>query len=316
MNTKLKKILYLPNPRGFCAGVDRAINIVELSLKKYGPPIYVRHEIVHNPWVIKDLEAKGIIFIEELEEAPEGAHIIFSAHGIPSEVLEDAKKRKMPYIDATCPLVIKVHNEAKRLYDQGAHIFLIGHKGHPEVIGTMGQIPKKFITLIQEKEDIKRINSTDYGKVALITQTTLSVDDTKDIINELKKVFPKIIEPPKEDICYATTNRQLAIKSIASKCDVIYVIGAENSSNSLRLVEVGKKSGCKNTSLISSISQVDWEEIKENDNIGLTASASAPDILVKEFITKLKTTYEVKIKNISVANENITFKIPKILNER
>ena len=316
MNTKLKKILYLPNPRGFCAGVDRAINIVELSLKKYGPPIYVRHEIVHNPWVIKDLEAKGVIFIEELEEAPEGAHIIFSAHGIQSEVLEDAKKRKMPYIDATCPLVIKVHNEAKKLYDQGAHIFLIGHKGHPEVIGTMGQIPKKFITLIQEKEDIKRINSMDYGKVALITQTTLSVDDTKDIINELKQVFPKIIEPPKEDICYATTNRQLAIKSIASKCDVIYVIGAENSSNSLRLVEVGKKSGCKNISLISSISQVDWEEIKENDNIGLTASASAPDILVEEFIKKLKTTYEVKIKNISVANENITFKIPKILNER
>ena len=316
MNTKLKKILYLPNPRGFCAGVDRAINIVELSLKKYGPPIYVRHEIVHNPWVIKDLETKGVIFIEDLEEAPEGANIIFSAHGIPSSVLDDAKKRKMAYIDATCPLVIKVHNEARRLYDQGAHIFLIGHEGHPEVIGTMGQIPKKSITLIQEIKDIKKLNSNDFGKVALITQTTLSVDDTEEIINELKMVFPKIIQPPKEDICYATTNRQLAIKSIANKCDVLYVIGAENSSNSLRLVEVGKKSGCKNTALISSISQVDWEEIKENDNIGLTASASAPDILVEEFIKKLKEIYEVKIKNISVANENITFKIPKILNER
>ncbi|MEC7381062.1 MAG: 4-hydroxy-3-methylbut-2-enyl diphosphate reductase [Pseudomonadota bacterium] len=315
MKTKLKKILYLPQPRGFCAGVDRAINIVELSLKKYGAPIYVRHEIVHNPWVIKDLETKGVIFIEDLKDAPEGSNVIFSAHGIPKKVLKEAERKNMPYIDATCPLVIKVHNEAKRLYKEGAHIFLIGHEGHPEVIGTMGQIPQNVITLIQNKNDINKIKKSNYNKVALITQTTLSVDDTKEIIDELKKLFPNIIQPPKEDICYATTNRQMAIKSIAKNCDIIYVIGANNSSNSLRLVEVGKKSGCKKTFLISSTSEVDWEEIKKQNKIGLTASASAPDSLVQEFIQEMQDRFELKINNISVANENITFKIPKILNE-
>ncbi len=315
MKTKLKKILYLPQPRGFCAGVDRAINIVELSLKKYGAPIYVRHEIVHNPWVIKDLEAKGVIFIEDLKDAPEGSNVIFSAHGIPKKILKEAEKRNMPYIDATCPLVIKVHNEAKRLYKEGAHIFLIGHEGHPEVIGTMGQIPQNVITLVQKKDDINKIKKSSYDKVALITQTTLSVDDTKEIIDKLKKLFPNIIQPPKEDICYATTNRQMAIKSIAKDCDIIYVIGAKNSSNSLRLVEVGKKSGCKKTFLISNTSQVDWEEIKKQNKIGLTASASAPDLLIQEFIQEMQDRFELKINNISVANENITFKIPKILNE-
>ncbi|MEC9391944.1 MAG: 4-hydroxy-3-methylbut-2-enyl diphosphate reductase [Pseudomonadota bacterium] len=315
MKTKLKKILYLPQPRGFCAGVDRAINIVELSLKKYGAPIYVRHEIVHNPWVIKDLETKGVIFIEDLKDAPEGSNVIFSAHGIPKKVLKEAERKNMPYIDATCPLVIKVHNEAKRLYKEGAHIFLIGHEGHPEVIGTMGQIPQNVITLIQNKNDINKIKKSNYNKVALITQTTLSVDDTKEIIDELKKLFPNIIQPPKEDICYATTNRQMAIKSIAKNCDIIYVIGANNSSNSLRLVEVGKKSGCKKTFLISNTSEVDWEEIKKQNKIGLTASASAPDSLIQEFIQEMQDRFELKINNISVANENITFKIPKILNE-
>ena len=315
MKTKLKKILYLPQPRGFCAGVDRAINIVELSLKKYGAPIYVRHEIVHNPWVIKDLEAKGVIFIEDLKDAPEGSNVIFSAHGIPKKVLKEAERKNLPYIDATCPLVIKVHNEAKRLYKEGAHIFLIGHEGHPEVIGTMGQIPQNVITLIQNKNDINKIKKSNYNKVALITQTTLSVDDTKEIIDELKKLFPNIMQPPKEDICYATTNRQMAIKSIAKDCDIIYVIGANNSSNSLRLVEVGKKSGCKKTFLISNTSEVDWEEIKKQNKIGLTASASAPDSLIQEFIQEMQDRFELKINNISVANENITFKIPKILNE-
>jgi len=315
MNLKLKKMLFLPNPRGFCAGVDRAINIVELSLKKYGPPIFVRHEIVHNPWVIKDLESKGVIFIENLEDAPVGSRVIFSAHGIPISVLKDAENKKMPFIDATCPLVIKVHNEAKRLFKDGAHIFLIGHEGHPEVIGTMGQIPIDSITLIQDIEDIKKIKPSEFKKVALITQTTLSVDDTKVIIKELKNIFPDIIQPPKEDICYATTNRQLAIKSIADKCDQIYVIGANNSSNSLRLVEVGKKSGCSDTHLISNISEVNWLEIEKHKNIGLTAGASAPDILIQEFIGKMHELYDVEIINISVANENITFKIPKELNE-
>ena len=316
MNLKLKKILYLPHPRGFCAGVDRAINIVELSLDKYGPPIYVRHEIVHNPWVIKDLESKGVIFIENLRDAPEGSRVIFSAHGIPISVLNEAKNREMPFIDATCPLVIKVHNEAKRLHKDGAHIFLIGHEGHPEVIGTMGQIPQDAITLIQKKEDIKKIGNNNYGKVALITQTTLSVDDTKEIIEDLKNIFPEIIQPPKEDICYATTNRQLAIKSIANDCDLIYVIGANNSSNSLRLVEVGKKSGCNQTHLISDVSEVDWQEIEKEQKIGLTAGASAPDILIQDFIDKMSQLYDVEIKNISVADENITFKIPRELNER
>ena len=316
MNLKLKKILYLPYPRGFCAGVDRAINIVELSLEKYGPPIYVRHEIVHNPWVIKDLESKGVIFIENLKDAPEGSRVIFSAHGIPISVQSEAENREMPFIDATCPLVKKVHNEAKRLHKDGAHVFLIGHEGHPEVIGTMGQIPKDAITLIQRKEDIQKINNKNFDRVALITQTTLSVDDTKEIIEELKGIFPKIIQPPKEDICYATTNRQHAIKSIANYCDLLYVIGADNSSNSLRLVEVGKKSGCNKTHLISDVSEVDWEEIEKQQKIGLTAGASAPDILIQEFIDKMNNLYDVEIINISVADENITFKIPKELNER
>ena len=316
MNLKLKKILYLPYPRGFCAGVDRAINIVELSLEKYGPPIYVRHEIVHNPWVIKDLESKGVIFIENLKDAPEGSRVIFSAHGIPISVQNEAENREMPFIDATCPLVKKVHNEAKRLHKDGAHVFLIGHEGHPEVIGTMGQIPKDAITLIQRKEDIQKINNKNFDRVALITQTTLSVDDTREIIEELKGIFPKIIQPPKEDICYATTNRQHAIKSIANYCDLLYVIGADNSSNSLRLVEVGKKSGCNKTHLISDVSEVDWEEIEKQQKIGLTAGASAPDILIQEFIDKMNNLYDVEIINISVADENITFKIPKELNER
>ena len=315
MNKKIEKILYLPNPRGFCAGVERAINIVELSLKKFGPPIYVRHEIVHNPWVVKDLEKKGVIFVDELDDIPNKERVIFSAHGVSSKVKEEANNREMHYIDATCPLVLKVHFEAKRHFDNGLHIFLIGHRGHPEVDGTMGQIPKESISLIENEDDISKLSQSKYEEVALITQTTLSVDDTKKLINLLKQKFPNIVEPPREDICYATTNRQAAVKSIAKKCDAIYVIGGENSSNSIRLVEVAKKAGCKNNFLISNIKSINWKEMEKYTSIGLTASASAPEILINEFLEIMRGKFEVKIKKNSIANENITFKLPRELRE-
>jgi len=315
MNKKIEKILYLPNPRGFCAGVERAINIVELSLEKYGPPIYVRHEIVHNPWVVKDLESKGVVFVDELDDVPKDARVIFSAHGVSSKVKEEAKVKEMPFIDATCPLVLKVHIEAKRHFENGAHIFLIGHKGHPEVDGTMGQIPIESITLIENLSDIDNLKAQDFNKVALITQTTLSVDDTSKLIKALKNKFPNLIEPPREDICYATTNRQAAVKSIAKKCDAIYVIGGENSSNSLRLVEVASQSGCKNTFLISEINSINWDEMEDFQSIGLTASASAPEVLINEFLDLFKNKFEVKIEKSTIADENISFKIPKELRE-
>ena len=315
MNKKIEKILYLPNPRGFCAGVERAINIVELSLEKYGPPIYVRHEIVHNPWIVKDLESKGVVFVDELDDVPKDARVIFSAHGVSSKVKEEAKVKEMPFIDATCPLVLKVHIEAKRHFENGAHIFLIGHKGHPEVDGTMGQIPIESITLIENLSDIDNLKAQDFNKVALITQTTLSVDDTSKLIKALKNKFPNLIEPPREDICYATTNRQAAVKSIAKKCDAIYVIGGENSSNSLRLVEVASQSGCKNTFLISEINSINWDEMEDFHSIGLTASASAPEVLINEFLDLFKNKFEVKIEKSTIADENISFKIPKELRE-
>ena len=294
MNKKIEKILYLPNPRGFCAGVERAINIVELSLKKFGPPIYVRHEIVHNPWVVKDLEKKGVIFVDELDDIPDKERVIFSAHGVSSKVKEEANNREMHYIDATCPLVLKVHFEAKRHFDNGLHIFLIGHRGHPEVDGTMGQIPKESISLIENEDDISKLSQSKYEEVALITQTTLSVDDTKKLIN----LF-----------------RQAAVKSIAKKCDAMYVIGGENSSNSIRLVEVAKKAGCKNNFLISNIKSINWKEMEKYTSIGLTASASAPEILINEFLEIMRGKFEVKIKKNSIANENITFKLPRELRE-
>jgi 4-hydroxy-3-methylbut-2-enyl diphosphate reductase len=315
MNKKIEKILYLPNPRGFCAGVERAINIVELSLEKYGPPIYVRHEIVHNPWVVKDLESKGVIFVDELNDVPKDARVIFSAHGVASSVKDEANDKKMPFIDATCPLVLKVHIEAKKHYESGAHIFLIGHKGHPEVDGTMGQIPYDSITLIENTNDIKKIKPEEFDKVALITQTTLSVDDTARLIKNLKEKFPKLIEPPKEDICYATTNRQAAVKSIAKKCDAIYVIGGENSSNSIRLVEVASQSGCENTFLISEIKSINWDQMEDFQSIGLTASASAPEILINDFLDLFKSKFKATIKKNIIADENISFKIPKELRE-
>ena len=314
MNKKIEKILYLPNPRGFCAGVERAINIVELSLEKYGPPIYVRHEIVHNPWVVNDLEKKGVIFVDELDDIPDGKRVIFSAHGVSSEVKEEAITKKMDFTDATCPLVLKVHFEAKRHFDNGFHIFLIGHKGHPEVDGTMGQIPKNSITLLENENDINSLDKDKYDKVALITQTTLSVDDTAKLIKLLKEKFPDIIEPPREDICYATTNRQMAVKSIANKCDAIYVIGGDNSSNSIRLVEVAKKSGCLKSHLIHSQSEIPYDLIENSSTIGISSGASAPEVLVENFIKELKKRFIVTIDEVEIIKENVTFKVPKKLN--
>ena len=313
MNKNLEKKLYLPSPRGFCAGVERAIKIVELCSKKYDNPIFVKHEIVHNPWVINNLKNIGVTFVEDLNDIPEGSKAVFSAHGVSKSTLSEAKDRNIPYIDATCPLVLKVHNEAIIHHKGGAHIFLIGHSGHPEVEGTIGQVPKGSISLIENMNDVKNLKPSKYGKTALITQTTLSVDDTKEIVEKIKKLFPDIILPSREDICYATTNRQGAVKSIAKKCDILYVIGAENSSNSLRLVEVAKKAGCVKTFLISKIDEVDWQLVGESFSIGLTASASAPEILIEEFISAIKNRYEVEVIKNEVASENISFKIPKEL---
>ena len=270
MKNKELKIL-LSSPRGFCAGVERAIEIVEKSIKKYGAPIYVRHEIVHNKFVVDDLKNKGAIFVEELEEIKDKSRpVIFSAHGVPKKIPEDAKNYNMTYIDATCPLVSKVHREAENLYKAGYHLILIGHKNHPEVIGTMGQLPKGSINLIQNEEEAQKYNLKKTKKIAFVTQTTLSIDDTKDIIKVLKDRFPNIKEPFKEDICYATTNRQMAVKNIAKKCDAFFIIGSRNSSNSLRLVEVAKKSGCSNAQLIHSQSEIPYDLIKNLNTIAVS----------------------------------------------
>ena len=306
--------IYLVSPRGFCAGVDRAIEIVKKSIKKYGTPVYVRHEIVHNKYVGENLKKKGAIFVEELDEIKDKTRpVIFSAHGVPKSVPQEASKLNMEYIDATCPLVSKVHREAENLNKLGFHILLVGHKNHPEVIGTMGQLPKSEIDLIETVEDAKNYKERNKN-LAFVTQTTLSVDDTKNIITILKKRFPNIKEPAKEDICYATTNRQLAVKKIAKKCDVFFVIGSRNSSNSLRLVEVANQSGCKYSELIHADSIIPIEKIKECQTIGISSGASAPEILVQNFINELKKTFRVKIEEIEIIKENITFKTPAKLN--
>jgi len=306
--------IYLVSPRGFCAGVDRAIEIVKKSIKKYGTPVYVRHEIVHNKYVVENLKKKGAIFVEELDEIKDKTRpVIFSAHGVPKSVPQEASKLNMEYIDATCPLVSKVHREAENLNKLGFHILLVGHKNHPEVIGTMGQLPKSEIDLIETVEDAKNYKERNKN-LAFVTQTTLSVDDTKNIITILKKRFPNIKEPAKEDICYATTNRQLAVKKIAKKCDVFFVIGSRNSSNSLRLVEVANQSGCKYSELIHADSMIPIEKIKECQTIGISSGASAPEILVQNFINELKKTFRVKIEEIEIIKENITFKTPAKLN--
>ena len=314
MKNKEIKIL-LSAPRGFCAGVERAIEIVEKSIQKYGAPVYVRHEIVHNKYVVDDLKSKGAIFVEELEEIVDKTRpVIFSAHGVPKKIPEDAKNYNMTYVDATCPLVSKVHREAENLHKAGYHLILIGHQNHPEVIGTMGQLPTGSIDLIQDENEAKKYETKKQDKISYVTQTTLSVDDTKDIIRILKERFPNIKEPLKEDICYATTNRQMAVKNIAKRCDLFFVIGSRNSSNSVRLVEVAKKSGCPNSQLIHSQSEIPYELIENSNTIGISSGASAPEILVDNFINKLKKRFTVSIDEVEAIKENVVFKIPKKLN--
>ncbi len=314
MKNKEIKIL-LSAPRGFCAGVERAIEIVEKALNKYGAPVYVRHEIVHNKFVVDNLKKKGAIFVEELEEIKDKTRpVIFSAHGVPKKVPLDAESYKMTYVDATCPLVSKVHREAENLHKAGFHLVLIGHQNHPEVIGTMGQLPKGSIDLIQNEEEARNYKFEQKKQLAFVTQTTLSVDDTKDIIQILKKRFPKIREPHKEDICYATTNRQMAVKNIAKNCDMFFVIGSRNSSNSVRLVEVAKKSGCMNSQLIHSQSEIPYDLIENSNTIGISSGASAPEILVENFISNLKKKFKVSIDEVEIIKEDVVFKVPKKLN--
>ena len=314
MKNKELKIL-LSAPRGFCAGVERAIEIVEKSIEKYGAPVYVRHEIVHNKYVVDDLKKKGAVFVEELEEIQDKSRpVIFSAHGVPKQIPIDATDYKMTYVDATCPLVSKVHREAENLNKAGYHIILIGHENHPEVIGTMGQLPSGTIDLIQNEDEAKSYNTKEDKKIAFVTQTTLSIDDTKEIIKILKNRFPNIREPLKEDICYATTNRQMAVKNIAKKCDMFFVIGSRNSSNSVRLVEVAKKSGCLESYLIHSESKIPYDQIENSKVIGVSSGASAPEILVENFIKDLKNRFIINIDEVEIIKENVVFKIPKKLN--
>ncbi len=314
MKNKHLKIL-LSAPRGFCAGVERAIEIVEKSIQKYGAPVYVRHEIVHNKYVVDDLKKKGAIFVEELEEIKDKTRpVIFSAHGVPKKIPEDAKNYNMTYVDATCPLVSKVHREAENLHKAGYHLILIGHQNHPEVIGTMGQLPKGSIDLVQNEEEAKEYKTQNNKKISYVTQTTLSIDDTKDIIQILKDKFPDIKEPVKEDICYATTNRQMAVKNIAKMCDLFFIIGSRNSSNSVRLVEVAKKSGCSNSQLIHSKSEIPFDLIKNSNTIGVSSGASAPEVLVDNFINELKNRFTVTIDEVEIIKEDVIFKVPKKLN--
>ncbi|MDA7732882.1 4-hydroxy-3-methylbut-2-enyl diphosphate reductase [Candidatus Pelagibacter sp.] len=314
MKNKEIKVL-LSAPRGFCAGVERAIEIVKKSIKKYGAPVYVRHEIVHNKYVVDSLKAIGAIFVEELEEIKDKTRpVIFSAHGVPKSVPLEADSYKIDYIDATCPLVSKVHREAENLHKAGYHIVLIGHNNHPEVIGTMGQLPEDTIDLIQDEHDVELYELDNNKKIAYVTQTTLSVDDTKNIIKALKKKFPQIKEPFKEDICYATTNRQSAVKNIAKKCDMFFVLGSGNSSNSVRLVEVAEQAGCQHAELIHSESVIPFEKIKNCKIIGVSSGASAPEVLVENFINKLKENFKIKIEEVEIIKENVVFKVPAKLN--
>jgi 4-hydroxy-3-methylbut-2-enyl diphosphate reductase len=307
--------IYLASPRGFCAGVDRAIEIVKKSIDKFGSPVYVRHEIVHNKHVVESLKKIGAIFVEEISEIKDKSRpVIFSAHGVPKKVPKEAEELNMKYVDATCPLVSKVHREAENMHKNGYHIILIGHKGHPEVIGTMGQIPVDGITLVETIEDVEKIVFKKDEKLAFITQTTLSVDDTKEIIECLKKKFPQINEPKKEDICYATTNRQAAVKKIAKLCDMFFVIGSRNSSNSKRLVEVASKAGCNQSELIHSEGDIPLDKIGKCKTIGISSGASAPEIIVQDFISKIKEKYEVQIEEVEIVKENVFFKIPGMLN--
>ena len=314
MKKELK--IYLASPRGFCAGVKRAIEIVEKSINKFGSPVYVRHEIVHNKQVVEELREKGAIFINELSDVKDVTRpVIFSAHGVPKSVPKEAKIKNLSNVDATCPLVSKVHRESEQLNKNGYDILLIGHKNHPEVIGTMGQLPKGSIKLIETKNDVEKLNANSFSKpLAYITQTTLSVDDTAEIIQLLKKKFPRIKGPVKEDICYATTNRQSAVKKIASKCDIFFVVGSRNSSNSVRLVEVAKKAGCDNSQLMHSEKEIPYNEISNSNTIGISSGASAPEKLVQTLLQNIKKNRKVSIEEIIVAEEKVVFKLPKELN--
>jgi 4-hydroxy-3-methylbut-2-en-1-yl diphosphate reductase len=314
MKKELK--IYLASPRGFCAGVKRAIEIVEKAINKYGAPVYVRHEIVHNKQVVDELRDKGAIFVDELSDVKDNSRpVIFSAHGVPKSVPDEARMKNLSYVDATCPLVSKVHRESEQLHKKGYEIFLIGHKNHPEVIGTMGQLPNGSINLIETKSDVENLKVDSFKKpLAYITQTTLSVDDTAEIINALKNKFPGIKGPIKEDICYATTNRQSAVKEIASKCDLFFVVGSRNSSNSVRLVEVAKKAGCKNSQLMHSEKEIPFHKIESSDTIGISSGASAPEKLVQALLNKIKKDRKVSIEEIVVAEEKVVFKLPKELN--
>ena len=307
--------LYLAAPRGFCAGVDRAIQIVELALGKWGAPVYVRHEIVHNKFVVDGLREKGAIFVEELDECPDDRPVIFSAHGVPKAVPAEAAKREMIYVDATCPLVSKVHIEAERHHAAGLQMVMIGHEGHPETVGTMGQLPTGAVLLVETSEDVAKLNIREPEKLAFVTQTTLSIDDTADIVAALKRRFPNIVGPHKEDICYATTNRQIAVKEIAPLVDALLVVGAPNSANSKRLVEVASKAGCSYAQLVQRDTEIDWRALEGIQSVGLTAGASAPEVLVNEIIEAFRARYKVTIEHVETAQENVNFKVPRVLRE-
>ena len=307
--------LYLAAPRGFCAGVDRAIQIVEMALEKWGAPVYVRHEIVHNKYVVDDLRQKGAVFVEELDQCPDDRPVIFSAHGVPKTVPAEAVKRDMLYVDATCPLVSKVHIEADRHNQAGLQIIMIGHSGHPETVGTMGQLPAGEVLLVETVEDVSKIVVRNPKKLAYVTQTTLSLDDTAAVVSALTKKFPDIVGPHKEDICYATTNRQLAVKQIAPTVDALIVVGAPNSSNSKRLVEVAVKAGCGYSQLVQRASEIDWRSLGNIQSVGITAGASAPEVLVNEVVNAFQERFVVTIENVEITKENVSFKVPKILRD-
>ena len=313
--TKPRLTIHLAAPRGFCAGVDRAIKIVEMALEKWGAPVYVRHEIVHNRFVVDGLRDKGAVFVEDLDECPDDRPVIFSAHGVPKAVPAEAARREMLFVDATCPLVSKVHIEAERHHRNGLQMVMIGHEGHPETLGTMGQLPEGEVILVETVEDVATITPRDPEKLAFITQTTLSVDDTADIVAALQARFPSIVGPHKEDICYATTNRQAAVKAIAGKIDALFVIGAPNSSNSKRLVEVGRASGCDYSQLVRRATDIDWRAIKGAKAVGLTAGASAPEVLVDEVIAAFRDRYELTVEVVETAIERVEFKVPRVLRE-
>jgi len=313
--TKPALTVRLAAPRGFCAGVDRAIKIVEMALRKWGAPVYVRHEIVHNRYVVDGLRARGAVFVEELDECPPDRPVIFSAHGVPKAVPAEAARREMLYVDATCPLVSKVHIEAARHAEAGLQIVMIGHAGHPETVGTMGQLPQGEVLLVETAADVSTLQVRDPGRLAFVTQTTLSVDDTADVVAALQARFPAIVGPHKEDICYATTNRQEAVKAMAPQVDAMLVIGAPNSSNSRRLVEVGARAGCGYSQLVQRAADIDWRALEGIASLGITAGASAPEVLVEEVIEAFRARYEVSVELVETAREAVEFKVPRILRQ-